>query len=253
MYGKNTIICALGFCMNAVELIDVNKQYGELKALTDIQLSVKKGEKLVICGPSGSGKSTLMRAVNGLESISKGVIKVLGQPISTTPSDKVDMVFQHFHLFPHLSILDNLILAPTRTLNLSRREALKNAMHFLNQVGMTDQADQFPVQLSSGQKQRVAIARSLCMQPEVLLFDEPTSALDPQTKHDVLNIITDIAKSGMTMICITHDVSFAQKIADRVVFMEQGKIIEVAPPEQFFNQPQHPRAQHFLDQFMSHQ
>ena len=139
MYGKNTIICALGFCMNAVELIDVNKQYGELKALTDIQLSVKKGEKLVICGPSGSGKSTLIRAVNGLESISKGVINVLGQPISTTPSDKVDMVFQHFHLFPHLSILDNLILAPTRTLNLSRREALKKR-HALSQSSWYDRS-----------------------------------------------------------------------------------------------------------------
>ena len=173
--------------MNAIEFIDVSKQYGDFRALKDIQLSVEKGEKLVICGPSGSGKSTLIRAINGLESISKGEIKVFGQPISATQPDKVGMVFQHFHLFPHLSIIDNLILAPTGTLNLSRRDAIKTATHFLNQVGIADLADKYPVQLSNEQKQRVAIARSLCMQPEVLLFDEPTSALDSKAKHDVLD------------------------------------------------------------------
>ncbi|MFY2506891.1 amino acid ABC transporter ATP-binding protein [Vibrio pectenicida] len=239
--------------MNAIEFTNVSKQYGQFQALKDITLSVKKGEKLVICGPSGSGKSTLIRTVNGLEGISHGDIKVFGQPISKTSPRKVGMVFQHFHLFPHLSILDNLILAPTRTLKLSRRDAIATALHFLNQVGIADQADKYPIQLSGGQQQRVAIARSLCMKPELLLFDEPTSALDPETIQEVLEVMTGIAKSGMTMVCVTHEMGFARKIADRVLFMDQGRALEIAPPEQLFNNPKHPRTQHFLEQILSHQ
>lgn len=238
--------------MNAIEFIDVGKQYGELEALCDIRLSVKKGETLVICGPSGAGKSTLLRALNGLESISRGEIKVFGQPIAKALPEKVAMVFQHFHLFPHLSIVDNLIHAPIRALKLSRRDAIAAAMRVLNQVGIADQADKYPPQLSTGQQQRVAIARSLCMQPDLLLFDEPTST-STDTTQEVMEVMTDIAKSDITMVCVTHEIDFARKIADRILFMDKGKVVEVAPPEQLLTNPQHPKTQHFLEQLLSYQ
>jgi polar amino acid transport system ATP-binding protein len=239
--------------MSAIDFTHVSKWYGHFQALKNISLSVQKGERLVVCGPSGSGKSTLIRTVNGLETISKGNIQVLGQPLSSVSPGKVGMVFQHFNLFPHLTVLENLTLAPMRTLKQSKQQAMDTAMHFLDRVNITEQANKYPVQLSGGQQQRVAIARSLCMKPEILLFDEPTSALDPETIKEVLEVMTDLATDGMTMICVTHEMGFARKVADRVIFMDQGEILEMATPEQLFSAPQHPRTQQFLEQILSHQ
>ncbi|NOH64841.1 amino acid ABC transporter ATP-binding protein [Vibrio sp. RE88] len=239
--------------MSAIDFTHVSKWYGHFQALKNISLSVQKGERLVVCGPSGSGKSTLIRTVNGLETISKGNIQVLGQPLSSVSPGKVGMVFQHFNLFPHLTVLENLTLAPMRTLKQSKQQAIDTAMHFLDRVNITEQASKYPVQLSGGQQQRVAIARSLCMKPEILLFDEPTSALDPETIKEVLEVMTDLATDGMTMICVTHEMGFARKVADRVIFMDQGEILEMATPEQLFSAPQHPRTQRFLEQILSHQ
>ncbi|TMX35747.1 amino acid ABC transporter ATP-binding protein [Vibrio sp. Hep-1b-8] len=235
--------------MKAIEFSNVDKWYGEFHALKGINLSVVKGEILVVCGPSGSGKSTLIRTVNGLESISNGTISVLGDDQSLP---KVGMVFQHFNLFPHLTVLENLTLAPIRTLGLSKAQANQRAMHFLSRVNIEQQADKYPVQLSGGQQQRVAIARSLCMQPEILLFDEPTSALDPETIQEVLDVMVDLANDGITMMCVTHEMGFARKVADRVIFMDQGEILEINSPEQLFSQPNHPRTQQFLQQILSH-
>ncbi|ANW26320.1 glutamine ABC transporter ATP-binding protein [Vibrio coralliilyticus] len=239
--------------MSAIDFTHVSKWYGHFQALKNISLSVQKGERLVVCGPSGSGKSTLIRTVNGLETISKGNIQVLGQPLSSVSPGKVGMVFQHFNLFPHLTVLENLTLAPMRTLKQSKQQAIDTAMHFLDRVNITEQASKYPVQLSGGQQQRVAIARSLCMKPEILLFDEPTSALDPETIKEVLEVMIDLATDGMTMICVTHEMGFARKVADRVIFMDQGEILEMATPEQLFSAPQHPRTQRFLEQILSHQ
>lgn len=239
--------------MSAIDFTHVSKWYGHFQALKNISLSVQKGDRLVVCGPSGSGKSTLIRTVNGLETISKGNIQVLGQPLSSVSPGKVGMVFQHFNLFPHLTVLENLTLAPMRTLKQSKQQAIDTAMHFLDRVNITEQANKYPVQLSGGQQQRVAIARSLCMKPEILLFDEPTSALDPETIKEVLEVMTDLATDGMTMICVTHEMGFARKVADRVIFMDQGEILEMATPEQLFSAPQHPRTQQFLEQILSHQ
>ncbi|KJY68011.1 glutamine ABC transporter ATP-binding protein [Vibrio coralliilyticus] len=239
--------------MSAIDFTHVSKWYGHFQALKNISLSVQRGERLVVCGPSGSGKSTLIRTVNGLETISKGNIQVLGQPLSSVSPGKVGMVFQHFHLFPHLTVLENLTLAPMRTLKQSKQQAIDTAMHFLDRVNITEQANKYPVQLSGGQQQRVAIARSLCMKPEILLFDEPTSALDPETIKEVLEVMTDLATDGMTMVCVTHEMGFARKVADRVIFMDQGEILEMATPEQLFSAPQHPRTQQFLEQILSHQ
>ncbi|NRF16887.1 amino acid ABC transporter ATP-binding protein [Vibrio coralliilyticus] len=239
--------------MSAIDFTHVSKWYGQFQALKNISLSVQRGERLVVCGPSGSGKSTLIRTVNGLETISKGNIQVLGQPLSSVSPGKVGMVFQHFNLFPHLTVLENLTLAPMRTLKQSKQQAIDTAMHFLDRVNITEQANKYPVQLSGGQQQRVAIARSLCMKPEILLFDEPTSALDPETIKEVLEVMTDLATDGMTMICVTHEMGFARKVADRVIFMDQGEILEMATPEQLFSTPQHPRTQQFLEQILSHQ
>ncbi|AXN33554.1 amino acid ABC transporter ATP-binding protein [Vibrio coralliilyticus] len=239
--------------MSAIDFTHVSKWYGHFQALKNISLSVQKGERLVVCGPSGSGKSTLIRTVNGLETTSKGNIQVLGQPLSSVSPGKVGMVFQHFNLFPHLTVLENLTLAPMRTLKQSKQQAMDTAMHFLDRVNITEQANKYPVQLSGGQQQRVAIARSLCMKPEILLFDEPTSALDPETIKEVLEVMTDLATDGMTMICVTHEMGFARKVADRVIFMDQGEILEMATPEQLFSAPQHPRTQQFLEQILSHQ
>ncbi|MCW8332385.1 amino acid ABC transporter ATP-binding protein [Vibrio paucivorans] len=237
--------------MSVIEFTNVDKWYGKFHALKQINLSVMKGEIVVVCGPSGSGKSTLIRTVNGLESISNGEISVLPD-YSTPPAGKVGMVFQHFNLFPHLTVLDNLTLAPIRTLKLSKQKAKERALHFLERVNIVEQASKYPVQLSGGQQQRVAIARSLCMQPEILLFDEPTSALDPETIHEVLDVMVDLAKDGITMMCVTHEMGFARKVADRVIFMDHGEILEVATPEQIFSHPKHARTQQFLDQILSH-
>nr|WP_277422217.1 amino acid ABC transporter ATP-binding protein [Vibrio sinaloensis] len=238
--------------MNAIEFSNVSKWYGQFQALKNINLSVSKGEILVVCGPSGSGKSTLIRTVNQLEVISDGQIKVLGQDFSSSSAGKVGMVFQHFNLFPHLTVLDNLTLAPIRTLKLSKQEATERAMHFLKRVNIEEQANKYPIQLSGGQQQRVAIARSLCMQPEILLFDEPTSALDPETIQEVLDVMIDLANDGITMMCVTHEMGFARKVAHRVIFMDGGEILEMATPEQIFSAPQHPRTQQFLEKILSH-
>lgn len=238
--------------MSAIEFSNVNKWYGQYHALKDINLSVAKGEILVICGPSGSGKSTLIRTVNGLEAISNGDVSVLATSTQKVAPGQVGMVFQHFNLFPHLTVLENLTLAPIRTLKLGKQQAIERALHFLERVKIRDQADKYPVQLSGGQQQRVAIARSLCMQPEILLFDEPTSALDPETIQEVLDVMVDLARDGITMMCVTHEMGFARKVADRVIFMDEGQILEMATPEQIFDAPQHPRTQQFLNQILSH-
>ncbi|GAL16014.1 amino acid ABC transporter ATP-binding protein [Vibrio astriarenae] len=237
--------------MNAIEFRHINKWYGDYQALNNINLSVAKGEILVVCGPSGSGKSTLIRTVNGLEQVSSGEVSVLPY-LNEDLTGKVGMVFQHFNLFPHLTVMENLTLAPMRTLKLSKQEAQERARHYLARVNISEQADKYPVQLSGGQQQRVAIARSLCMQPEVLLFDEPTSALDPETIQEVLDVMVDLAQDGITMMCVTHEMGFARKVADRVIFMDQGEIIEVAEPEVLFSNPQHQRTQQFLNQILSH-
>lgn len=238
--------------MNAIEFNNVDKWFGTFQALKGINLSVSKGEILVVCGPSGSGKSTLIRTVNRLESISNGSISVLGSSEFAPKAGKVGMVFQHFNLFPHLTVIENLTLAPIRTLGLSKAEATERAMHFLSRVNIEEQANKYPIQLSGGQQQRVAIARSLCMQPEILLFDEPTSALDPETIQEVLDVMVDLANDGITMMCVTHEMGFARKVADRVIFMDQGEILEINSPQQLFSSPSHPRTQQFLQQILSH-
>ncbi|MDC5839258.1 amino acid ABC transporter ATP-binding protein [Vibrio europaeus] len=238
--------------MNAIEFTNVSKWYGQFQALKEINLSVQKGEILVVCGPSGSGKSTLIRTINGLETLDQGEITVLGQLNSTLAAGKVGMVFQHFNLFPHLTVLENLTLSPIRTLGLTKKEATQRALQFLKRVNIEEQANKYPVQLSGGQQQRVAIARSLCMQPEILLFDEPTSALDPETIQEVLDVMVDLAQDGITMICVTHEMGFAKKVADRVIFMDQGQVLEMSTPEQLFSAPAHPRTQQFLAQILSH-
>ena len=234
----------------AVQFHLVDKWFGEFQALKKINLSVSQGEIVVICGPSGSGKSTLIRCINGLESYHSGQVKVFDNADLANQKGKVGMVFQHFHLFPHLSVIENLMIAPLRTLKLSKDEAKKRAKHFLKRVKIADQANKYPVQLSGGQQQRVAIARSLCMMPQVMLFDEPTSALDPEMINEVLDVMSELAQEGMTMICVTHEMGFAKKVADRIVFMDQGEIIEVATPEKLFTEPAHPRTKAFLNQIL---
>ncbi|ABU73843.1 arginine ABC transporter ATP-binding protein [Vibrio campbellii ATCC BAA-1116] len=237
-----------------VEFSGVNKWYGEYHALKDINFSVHTGEIVVVCGPSGSGKSTLIRCINHLESIQKGKLSVFEHPVNSKVQKpgKVGMVFQHFHLFPHLTVLENLTLAPIRTLKLSKQEAEERAMHYLKRVNIEEQANKYPIQLSGGQQQRVAIARSLCMEPDLLLFDEPTSALDPEMINEVLDVMVELAQSGMTMICVTHEMGFAKKVANRVVFMDEGEIIEMNSPVALFETPQHPRTQAFLNQILSY-
>ncbi|NVC94542.1 amino acid ABC transporter ATP-binding protein [Vibrio natriegens] len=237
-----------------VEFSNVNKWYGDYHALIDINLSVHAGEIVVVCGPSGSGKSTLIRCINDLESIQEGQLYVFGQPTGKKglKPGKIGMVFQHFHLFPHLTVLENLMLAPMRTLKLSKQQAEQRARHYLKRVNIEEQADKYPIQLSGGQQQRVAIARSLCMEPDLLLFDEPTSALDPEMINEVLDVMVELAQTGMTMICVTHEMGFAKKVANRVVFMDEGEILEINPPAALFNTPQHPRTRAFLNQILSY-
>jgi ABC-type polar amino acid transport system ATPase subunit len=241
-----------------IVLENVDKFFGPFQALKAVNLTVDKGEKVVICGPSGSGKSTLIRCINRLEEHNSGKIVVNGHELTDDVKDidavrrEVGMVFQSFNLFPHLTIVENLMLAPKLVRKTSKEENRKMAMRFLERVKIPDQADKFPIQLSGGQQQRVAIARALCMNPEVMLFDEPTSALDPEMISEVLDVMIDLAKEGMTMICVTHEMGFARSVADNVVFMDQGEIVETGPPETFFDNPKSDRTRLFLEQILSH-
>jgi general L-amino acid transport system ATP-binding protein len=241
-----------------IELSGVNKWYGQFHVLRDINLKVRKGEKIVICGPSGSGKSTLIRCINALEEHQEGQIRVDGTELTRDLKNiekvrrEVGMVFQQFNLFPHLTVLENCTLAPVWVRKESRKQAEKKAMEYLERVQIPDQADKFPGQLSGGQQQRVAIARSLCMNPEVMLFDEPTSALDPEMIKEVLDVMIELANEGMTMICVTHEMGFARTVADRMIFMDEGQVVEEATPEVFFNNPESERTQAFLGQILSH-
>ena len=243
----------------AIQLINMNKWYGDFHVLKDINLNVKEGERIVICGPSGSGKSTVIRCINHLEEHQKGKIIVHGEEITGDVKQlerlrtDVGMCFQHFNLFPHLSILDNLTLAPIWVKKVPKAEAEATAMKYLERVKIPDQANKYPGQLSGGQQQRVAIARSLCMDPKVMLFDEPTSALDPEMISEVLDVMVELAnEGGMTMLVVTHEMGFAKKVADRVIFMDAGQIIEENTPEEFFNNPQSERTQLFLSQIIDH-
>ncbi|UWU19617.1 amino acid ABC transporter ATP-binding protein (plasmid) [Rhizobium sullae] len=240
----------------AVEIIGMHKSFGNFHALKDINLTVMKGERIVICGRSGSGKSTLIRCINRLEEHQRGKIIVDGIEL-TTDLKRIDdvrrevgMVFQHFNLFPHLTILENCTLAPISVRKMPRKDAEKTAMHFLERVKIPEQAHKYPGQLSGGQQQRVAIARSLCMNPRVMLFDEPTSALDPEVIKEVLDTMVSLAEEGMTMLCVTHEMGFARQVANRVIFMDQGQIIEENEPGAFFKNPQHERTKLFLSQIM---
>ena len=241
-----------------IEINAVNKWYGKFQVLNDVSLTVAKGERVVICGPSGSGKSTLIRCINRLEEHQQGQILVNGIEMNDNVRNinrirqSISMLFQQFNLFPHLSVLDNLTLGPTLVRKMSQKQATALAMHYLDKVHIADQAHKFPLQLSGGQQQRVAIARALCMEPEILLFDEPTSALDPEMIKEVLDVMLDLAEGGMTMIVVTHEMGFARTVADKVILMADGRIVESAPPERFFNQPEHPRTQQFLEQILSH-
>lgn len=241
-----------------IEAKDVSKWYGTFRALTDVNLTVRKGERIVICGPSGSGKSTLIRCFNRLEAHQEGEITVNGIRLHNKMRDvgdvrkSVGMVFQHFNLFPHMTVLMNCMAGPMWIKGVPEAEARKTAMKFLERVRIPEQADKYPVQLSGGQQQRVAIARSLCMEPAVMLFDEPTSALDPEMVAEVLETITGLARDGMTMICVTHEMGFARAVADRVIFMDWGKIVEEGAPNDFFTNPQHDRTKLFLSQILKH-
>ncbi|EPP20975.1 amino acid ABC transporter ATP-binding protein [Vibrio fluvialis] len=244
--------------MEVINTKNLNKWYDSYHALRDINLSVKKGERIVICGPSGSGKSTLIRCINQLEKHQSGSLNVFGQEVSDTPKDlielrkQVGMCFQSFNLFPHLTVLENCVLPQTSNLGIKEHVAIDKALALLNKVKIREQANKYPSQLSGGQQQRVAIARALCMNPEVMLFDEPTSALDPEMISEVLDVMTDLAREGMTMLCVTHEMGFARKVADRVIFMDQGQIVEENNPEEFFSAPKSPRTREFLNQLIHH-
>ncbi|MFN6996764.1 MAG: amino acid ABC transporter ATP-binding protein [Aquincola tertiaricarbonis] len=240
-----------------IRIENVNKWYGQFQVLTGIDLQVRAGERIVICGPSGSGKSTLIRCINRLETVQQGRIVVDGIDLTANPRNvdavrkEVGMVFQQFNLFPHLTVLQNCTLAPMSTRGVSQAEAEATAMKYLERVRIPEQARKYPAQLSGGQQQRVAIARALCMTPKIMLFDEPTSALDPEMVKEVLDTMIGLAEDGMTMLCVTHEMGFARSVADRVIFMAEGRILEQAPPQQFFGQPQHPKTQAFLGQILS--
>ena len=250
--------CADTEFIAVVEFRRVNKWYGPLHVLRDIDLTIGKGEVVVVCGPSGSGKSTLIRCINRLEPIQKGEILVDGRKLSDSSLDlralraEIGFVFQQFNLYPHLTVMDNITLGPTKVRNISRQEAAESAMKLLDRVGIPDKAGAFPASLSGGQQQRVAIARALAMQPKIMLFDEPTSALDPEMINEVLEVMTDLAREGMTMIVVTHEMGFARRVAHRVVFMDEGRVIEEAKPESFFADPRSPRAKQFLSKILYH-
>ena len=241
-----------------IQLENVDKFFGNFQALRGVNLQVHKGEKIVVCGPSGSGKSTMIRCINRLEEHSGGRIFVNGHELTGDVKDidavrrEVGMVFQSFNLFPHLTVIQNLMLAPKLVRNEDKTTAYNTAMQFLERVRIPEQAEKYPSQLSGGQQQRVAIARALCMKPEVMLFDEPTSALDPEMISEVLDVMVDLAKEGMTMICVTHEMGFARAVADQVVFMDAGEIVETGPPETFFDNPTSERTKKFLSQIIQH-
>jgi general L-amino acid transport system ATP-binding protein len=242
----------------AIDIRNMNKWFGTFHVLRDINLTVQRGERIVVCGPSGSGKSTLIRCVNALEEHQKGSITVDGTLLSSDLKNidkirsEVGMVFQHFNLFPHLSILENCTLAPIWVRKVPKREAEETAMYFLEKVKIPEQALKYPGQLSGGQQQRVAIARSLCMKPRIMLFDEPTSALDPEMIKEVLDTMIALAEEGMTMICVTHEMGFARQVANRVIFMDAGQIVEQNEPEEFFLNPKSDRTKLFLSQILGH-
>ncbi|WP_314251323.1 amino acid ABC transporter ATP-binding protein [Eikenella halliae] len=239
-----------------IKFKEVNKWFKELHVLSDINLEVKKGEVVVVCGPSGSGKSTLIRTVNQLEQIQSGEIWVDGVDVASPATDlnkiraEVGFVFQHFNLYPHLSVLENIVLSPIKVKKQSRAQAEEKALQLLERVGLAHKKDAMPGELSGGQQQRVAIARGLAMEPQVMLFDEPTSALDPEMVGEVLKVMKDLAESGMTMMCVTHEMGFAREVADRIIFVDQGKIVEAGTPEAFFTNPSSERAKQFLKQVM---
>ena len=241
-----------------IELEGVNKWFGDFHVLKDINLKIRERERVVVCGPSGSGKSTVIRCINRLEEHQEGRIVVDGQELDDDTKNvaavrrEVGMVFQQFNLFPHLTVLENCMLGPTKARGMSKSEARDRAMEYLNRVRIPEQAEKYPAQLSGGQQQRVAIARSLCMQPKVMLFDEPTSALDPEMIKEVLDVMIDLAQSGMTMIVVTHEMGFARTVADGMVFMDEGRIVESAPPDRFFASPESDRTKLFLSQILSH-
>ena len=243
---------------NIIQIKELNKWYGNFHALKNINLNIKEGEIVVVCGPSGSGKSTLIRCVNFLEKFQKGEIIVNGIKLTDDVAkirsirSEVSMVFQHFNLFPHLSIIDNLTLSPIWVHKESKDKAREKALELLDRVGIKDQAYKYPNHLSGGQQQRVAIARSLCTSPKIMLFDEPTSALDPEMISEVLDVMVGLAKEGITMICVTHEMGFAHKVAQRIIFMDEGQIIEENNPEVFFNNPESGRLKLFLDQILTH-
>lgn len=240
-----------------IAIENVGKWYGAFQALDDVNIQIARGEKVVVCGPSGSGKSSLIRCINGLEPYQEGKISVDGVTLSDARSVeqvrlKVGMVFQSFNLFPHMTVLKNLTVGPVWIRKESREVATERAYKFLERVRIRDQADKYPIQLSGGQQQRVAIARALCMEPEIMLFDEPTSALDPEMVKEVLDAMVDLASEGMTMIVVSHEMGFAQQVADRIVFMDEGKIVEQAEPKVFFNSPATERSKDFLNKILKH-
>ncbi|TDF96646.1 amino acid ABC transporter ATP-binding protein [Paenibacillus piri] len=236
----------------------VEKHYGEFHVLKNISLEIGQGEVVVVIGPSGSGKSTLLRCINRLETITSGDLTVNEAKVSDSKTDinklrrNIGMVFQHFNLYPHMKVIDNITLAPMKVLGIPKAEAEETAMYYLKKVGIEDKADRFPSQLSGGQQQRVAIARGLAMKPQIMLFDEPTSALDPEMVGEVLDVMKALAREGMTMVVVTHEMGFAKEVADRVVFMDKGQILEVSPPLQFFSNPREERARLFLNRVLNH-
>ena len=241
-----------------IRMQGVNKFFGSFQALKNINLEVHRGERIVVCGPSGSGKSTMIRCINRLEEHNDGHIIIDGKELTDQVNDinavrrEVGMVFQSFNLFPHMTIVKNLMLAQQLVRKLSKAEARDTAMHYLERVKIPEQAEKYPIALSGGQQQRVAIARALCMKPEIMLFDEPTSALDPEVINEVLEVMVDLAKEGMTMICVTHEMGFARSVADRIIFMDEGEIVEEAPPTKFFDNPKSERTKKFLSQILTH-
>jgi len=243
---------------NLIQMKNVDKYFGEFQALKNINLEVQRKERIVICGPSGSGKSTLIRCLNRLEKHNKGQVFIDGNELTDQIKDinavrrEVGMVFQSFNLFPHMTVVKNLMVAQQLVRKISKADAKQSAMHFLERVKIPEQANKYPIQLSGGQQQRVAIARALCMKPKIMLFDEPTSALDPEMINEVLEVMVDLANDGMTMICVTHEMGFARSVADRIIFMDLGEIVEEAKPSEFFDNPKNERTKNFLQQILTH-